>query len=165
MRKALEWLPSIATLADYQGAWKDYLEAIYEHFHRDFVRSKPHYTGKRFALKRHPMVDQKEATFWHLISEGSIESERIPDLRRCERIRWPRIMIEAIGTDDVHVWRNVRGRNHRILIAVDDFSYVVVLEDREDYVMLWTAYPVEHAHSRRKLAKECQNWKEQPRNG
>ena len=43
----------------------------------------------------------------------------------------------------VRVWKNVRGRNERIVIALDDFSYIVVLEDRKEYVMLWTAYPIE----------------------
>ncbi|MNH30689.1 hypothetical protein D3C79_909980 [compost metagenome] len=46
--------------------------------------------AKRLGLKRHPVIQGKEATFWHMISEGNDEAERLPDLRRCERIRWPR---------------------------------------------------------------------------
>jgi type II secretory pathway component PulM len=106
------------------------------------------------------MSQGKEATFWHLILEGKDEEERIPDMRRCERIRWPRPMIEAIELDKVHVWRSFRGRNKRIVIAVADYSYVVVLDDREDYALLWTAYFVKLEHQRKKLAREHKAWDE-----
>ena len=164
MSDCLNWLPDLITLTDCDGNWARYLETIYEHFRDDFVRSKPTYPDKRFALKRHPVSQGKEATFWHLISEGKDEDERLPDMRRCERIRWPRPMIEAIKSNDVNVWRNIRGRNERIVIAVGDFSYVVILDDREDYVLLWAAYCVEREHRRKKLAKEYDAWKEQSKN-
>jgi hypothetical protein len=85
-----DWLPELVTLQDYGGDWVRYLEAIYGHFRQDLVLTPPAYPGRRFALKRHPLVQGKEATFWHLISEGRVEADRLPDLRRCERIRWPR---------------------------------------------------------------------------
>ena len=37
-----------------------------------------------------------------------------------------------------------------------DFSYIVVLAERRDYVGLSTAYVVEHASRRRKLRNECE---------
>lgn len=150
-----DWLPPLMCLEDYNGDWQQYLEAIYECFCEDFVWSKPTFHEKRFALKRHPELNGKEATFWHVISEGKIESERTPDLRRCERIRWLRPMIEALGDDRVRCWRNNRGScEDRILIALDDFSYVVVLADRGDYVLLWTAYCVEYEDRRLSLQNE-----------
>jgi len=158
MSDPLEWLPGLIRLSDSGGDWNHYLDRLYEAFCEDFVRSKPTYPPKRFALKRHPMARGKEATFWHLIQEGAIEEEREPDLRRCERIRWPRRIIEAVQTDQVKVWRNVRGRNDRIVISVNDFSYVVILDDRDDYVLLWTAYTVEADHRRRKLEAEYNSW-------
>ncbi|MBL4885489.1 MAG: hypothetical protein JKY95_13255 [Planctomycetaceae bacterium] len=157
----LDWLPDLIPLVEYDGDWKQYLDAIYQIFRKDFLQSKPRYASKRFALKKHPIEKGKEATFWHLISDGKNEDERTPDLRRCERIAWPRPIIEAIDTQDVFVWRNKRGRSERILIALHDFSYVVVLDDREDFVLLWTAYYVEQKHRRRKMEKEYKRWKEQ----
>ena len=38
---------------------------------------------------------------------------------------------------------NTRGSSRRILIALPDFSYVTILEDRSSFVMLWTAYYVD----------------------
>lgn len=147
-------LPSLVLLSDYENNWHQYFEAIYQFFCNDFVTSKPHFDGKRFALKRYPMIKSKEATFWHIISEGEIEDERLPNLRRCERIRWPRPIIEAIKSEQMRCWKNQRKGEERILIALEDFSYVVVLADRGNYILLWTAYCVEREHTRHKLRRE-----------
>ncbi len=154
MSNSDDFLPTLVLFEDYSNDWHSYLEAIYRFFCQDFVTSKPNFEGKRFALKRHPVIDGKEATFWHLISEGEIEGERLPDLRRCERICWPRPMIEAIKSSHVRCWRNKRKEEERIVIVLEDFSYVVVLADRGDYVLLWTAYCVEMEHRRQKLRRE-----------
>ena len=116
-------------------------------------------------MKRYPISGGKEATFWHLISEGKEEENRIPDMRRCERIRWPRPMIESLETNQVRLWRNRRGNSQRIVIAIKDFSYVVILDERKDFVLLWAAYYVERPHSRRKLEKEYEAWRSCPGNG
>ena len=147
-------LPDLVRLADHGGDWHRYVETIYQHFRQDFVVSKPAYPGKRFALKRHPVVDGKEATFWHITSEGNVEADRLPNLRRCERIRWPRLMIEAVADDGVKHWENQRKGKTRHLLALDDFSYVVVLADRGEYILLWTAFYVEVDRRRKKLELE-----------
>ena len=67
-------------------------------------------------------------------------------------------MIEALQSGHVRVWKNIRGRSERIIISVSDFSYVVVLDDREEFVLLWTAYYVDQHHQRRKFAKEFAAW-------
>lgn len=154
------WLPELMLFSQFDGKWELYLEAVYQAFCDDFIRSKPAYPGKRFAVKRMPLALDKEATFWHLIQEGKVEEERTPDFRRCERIRWPRPIIEAIASNRVHMWRNDRSGHERIVLALLDFSYVVILDDREDYVLLWTAYCVEKEHQRNKLRKEFEAWRE-----
>ncbi|HLE63375.1 MAG TPA: hypothetical protein VI750_09555, partial [Pyrinomonadaceae bacterium] len=65
-----DWLPALVLLQDYGGDWDRYLEAIYAYFKRDFVDSRPAFRGTRLALKRHPVSQGKEATFWHMTSEG-----------------------------------------------------------------------------------------------
>lgn len=146
-----EWLPALMLLAESGGDWQRYVEAIHAAFRADFITDHPDFEGRRCACKRHPMIDG----FWHLISEGAVEADRLPDLRRCERIRWPRAMIER-SPDQLRVWRSERPGDHRIVIAL---PYVVVLADRRDYVLLWTAYCVEHEHRRAKLRKESERAK------
>lgn len=85
-----------------------------------------------------------------------MESERLPSLRRCERIRWPCAIITAFNSqnENVKYWRNQRKNEERVVLALEDFSYVVILADRGEYVLLWTAYCVERQHQRDKLRRE-----------
>lgn len=158
-----DWLPSLIQLGDYGGDWEAYLKAVHRKFQDDFVhRRLPDFRGQRMSVKRHPIVNGLEATFWHFISEGSTgEDNRTPDLRRCERIAWPRPIIEAVDSGRIRVWPTLRrGRELRMVLAVEDFSYVVVLAVREDYVLPWTAYAVEHEHRRRKLRRDYQRFQQ-----
>ncbi|EPA0351957.1 hypothetical protein AAIH29_02590 [Pseudomonas aeruginosa] len=148
-----EWLPALEDLTDYGGDFSRYLEAIYQIFCADFVESKPMFEGKRLGLKRHPIIQGKEATFWHMISEGNDEAERLPDLRRCERIRWPRPIIENASDTALKVWREPNGSGHRVLIWFSEAEYLVVLDERKDYILPWTAYPVEREHQQKKLER------------
>ncbi len=46
----------------------------------------------------------------------------------------------------------------RVVLALCDFSYVVVTEVRRDYLILWTAYCVRESHRQRKLEREFLEW-------
>lgn len=148
------WLPPLLLLSECDGDPTRYLEAVYAAFKKDFVDSSPHFRKQRIGLKRHPVIDGKEATFWHLISEGKDEANRLPDMRRCERIRWPRPMIEAEEWSAVHCWSGMRKGEQRVYLALMDYSYLVVLAVRNGYFILWTAFCVEQQHQRRKLQQE-----------
>lgn len=149
-----EWLPPLLRLEDHGGDWEAYIEAVYLGFRADFITSHPSVRGRRWAMKRHPLVNGREATFQHIVSEGAYESERLPDLRRCERIRWPRAIVDALGTPRVVAWSNKRGRDRRVVIALPDFTYAVILADRGDHILLWTAYVVENTYRRKQMRAE-----------
>lgn len=154
-----EWLPEIEPFDKYGGDWSKYLEALYSFFKNDFIESKTNFKGRRLGLKKHPVENGKEATFWHLISEGKEESERTPDLRRCERIRWPRPVIENDTDPAVKVWENKRKSETRILLWLEQDEYLVILADRKEYILLWTAYMVTRDHQKNKLEREYQRYK------
>lgn len=153
------WLPDLLRLADFDGNWERYETALYAGFKQDFIDSAPLFEGKRLALKRHPLSQGKEATFWHIISEGNEEAERLPDLRRCERIRWPRPIIEHCGEPVVKVWENERKGERRVCLWLEQQEYLVILARRQGYVIFWTAYPVPQPHQQRKLQKEYEAYK------
>lgn len=164
-----DWLPPLVRLEDFGGDWRIYVEALYKRFEEDFIRSKPNWPGKRVGVKRFPESLGKSATFWHLISTGDDESARIPDLRRCERIGWPRAMMDSHTAGKPTIaskviwWMNSRGRSNRYVLATRGFHYVVIVEDRGDFVLPWTAYTVERDHQRTKLQREFDAfWKSQP---
>lgn len=151
----LKWLPPKELFSNYRGSWSVYLDALYAIFQADFVYSKPVFQGRPLGLKRHPIVEDKEATFWHLISEGGVEEERIPDMRRCERIRWPKVIIEAVPHLDIKVWQEHKKSELRTYLWVESEGYLVVLNQRKDY-LLWTAFYVERQHQREKYNKRWQ---------
>lgn len=152
------WLPG---LVFFNGDWLPYLEKIYGYFYQDFVANMPRFNGKKLALKKHPMHEGKEATFWHMIQEGDNEADRIPDFRRCERIRWPKVIIENFDDELIRVWRNERRGEGRICIWFEQESYLVILAERKNYLLPWTAYVVEQSHAKRKLRKEYERWVQQ----
>lgn len=154
-----DWLPKQILMEEFGGSWQPFFEAVYAAFHQDFVAAKPVFRGKRLGLKRHPEYDGKSATFWHMISEGAVEQERTPDIRRCERIRWPRPIIENSTDPALKVWAEPKGKHQRIHIWLESEGYLVVLDDRGDYILPWTAFYVEHQHQRRKYQKRWERYK------
>lgn len=154
MANSPDWLPGLVLFQAYGGDWERYLRALYAHFTQDFINSQPNFEGAPIALKRHPVIQGKEATFWHLISEGELEGARLPDLRRCERIRWPRPVIEHTAEPVIKVWENERRSEKRICLWLESAEYLVILARRKGYVLIWTAFPVTEAHRKRKLQRE-----------
>lgn len=166
MSESPDWLPPLVLFNDHGGDWDRYLDALYAWFKQDFVDAKPVFQGRRLGLKRHPMTHGKEATFWHMTSEGQDEANRTPDLRRCERIRWPRPVIENSEDTKVKWWVSVKRNEYRIHIWLEDEDYIVVLADRKGFLLPWTAFLINQEHTRRKLRKEYEAyWKTRPRKG
>lgn len=159
------WLPALVRFSDFGGNWSAYEDALFGFFRADFIDSKPSLPGRRWAVKRHPESRGKPSTFWHCISAGKSEEDRLPDMSRCERIRWPRPMIDAYASGPVRCWRTTRGTANRIAIATHDFSYLIVLEDRRKYIMLWTSYCVEGNNKRRDLRREYERFEAAVRAG
>jgi len=155
-----DWLPPLVLLEDSNGDWNRYVELLYQFFRQDFIDAKPKWPNKRVGLKRIPIDQGKEATFWHFISEGESEPDRTPATHRCQRSRWPRPTMEAVpgrkptGNDRIVWWQNYRKGEPRYLLALPDFSYLVVVADRGDYVLPWTQFPVERQHTRAKLQND-----------
>jgi hypothetical protein len=151
-----DWVPPLVLMRDAGNDWDIFLRVVYLMFKRDFIDHKVTFRGAELRLKRLPYRDGREATFYHLISEGEDEEIRQPIEDRCERIRWPRPVIENCPSDDLHIWENTRKGGRRIVIAFPDYSYVVILAVRSGYMLPWTAYPANRRHTREKLRKEHQ---------
>jgi hypothetical protein len=155
----IDWLPELVTLEEYGGNWENYLEVLYSLFKDDFINNQPSFRGVVLGLKRYPLIKDKEATFWHIISEGAEEIERLPDLRRCERIRWPKPVIKNCADIHIKLWENERKGEKRVCLWLEEEEYLVVLAERKEFYLLWTAYLVKEGHQKRKLEKEYCEWK------
>lgn len=152
-------LPEIITLEDFGGNFSLFLEAVYEIFKADFVETKPTYAGKKLRLKSHPYIDGREYTFYHFTHDGDIETDRLPNLRRMERIGFPRPIIDQSTHSSLRVWKVKRGTKDRILILHEQEKYLVVLDDRKDYILPWTAYYIENESRVKRYIKEYEEYK------
>ncbi|GGD12548.1 hypothetical protein [Nocardioides daphniae] len=164
------WPPLGLHLNDAGGDFWGYVDKCYQLYY-DTVHVQPRpwpVPGQSLNIKRQP-VDEKGRcnTFWHLVTEGEIEDERTPSTSRLERVGWPMALISefndiypAAQSSRIRWWKTKRGAEERYAIALEDFSYVVIVADRKTYCLLWTAYPVEYESRRRKLRREFEEfWK------
>ena len=150
-----DWLPPLLTLPDHGGSWDAYAAAVYARFKADLIDKPSFYRGMRVGLRRHPMHQNREWAFWHIVQEGNVEANRTPDLRRCERIGWVRAIIHHAHDPRVKTWENMRSGNPRILLWLEEQDFLVVLAPRgRRYALLVTAYPTDRGHTRHKLQQE-----------
>ena len=153
------WLPAALRYSDFSGDWDKFLSVVYQVFERDFGRSKPAYQGYPVTYDSR-LENGKEAVFWHLTSGFDRRTgNRELDLRRAERIPWPRPMMEHSTDTSLSVWKNVRKktggpRQTRVLIWLESADYIVVLAERPRMMILVTAYCTDIKSQKEKLRKE-----------
>ena len=154
-------LPELIYLNDYNGNFQSYIDAVYKIFERDLIKNCPNFGSYKLSLKKQPFFQQRAYTFYHLTHKGENEIERIPDLRRCERIGWVKPTIENTENWNLKFWEQSRKGKTRICIQLsveDDVDYFVVLDVRVNCVIIWTAFIAEYEHEKKKKEKEYQNW-------
>lgn len=178
--------------------WKHYVDRLYHIFYQEFVINKPHYKGIAVNLKKDkddkdsekkdsthkgprptaskPPVPRPTAskplnldTFKHLISCNYDDpKQRLPDLDRAERIKWPGAVIEhhdacsqcnyAVCTKP-WVWE----KDGRIKFYLPNQQYLVIIGkrkkkiERDRYYVLITAYYINRPHEVRRIQKEYNN--------
>lgn len=156
-------LPKIIELNQYGGNYARYIDAVYDIFHRDFIATKAKFGTHELCMKFHPLQNDRAYTFYHMTHKGEKEDERLPDLRRCERIGWAKPCVEYAERWKLRFWRQTRQQSrNRICILLDvdeDFDYFVILEVREAYVLLWTAFISTYSNETKRKLKEYELWK------
>lgn len=150
--------PELIEFNDYGGDFEAYFDAVYEVFKNSFITNQPLYNDLRVSAQKHPLVDGIHRTFYHITHEGADEANRQPDFRRMERIRFPRFIIDNNLHSEILIWKNKRKRDTRVLMYNEEENYLVVLTERKDYYLFWTAYVVERKHRQKKLIREYQSY-------
>lgn len=163
------WLPELE-LYDNCSSWSEYQEALYSIFRKDFIEGHPNFKGKQVNIRRHPIEYGKEEAFFHVTCQDyQKDGNRVPDLRRCERIRWVRAFIEHYHCDStlcelcdgVKIWEEPYHGKNRVHILLPEERYMVVLEPRESYCLLITAFYFDHDHALAKKLKHYEQYKAQ----
>lgn len=163
------WLPGLELYKNY-SSWNEYEEALYSIFRKDFIESHPNYKSKRVKIRRHPIECGKEEAFFHVTCQDyQKDGNRAPDFRRCERIRWVRAFIEHYHCDSslcetcdgVKIWEEPYHGKKRVHILLLEERYMVVLEPRESYCLLITAFYFDHDHALAKKLKHYEKYRTQ----
>lgn len=139
----------------FRGDWERYVEVLYQVYLDEVVNGN--LTFMQFSVRcRYDMTaKEKGHGFWHLIQEGPEEENRVPDLKRCERIHWVSWMIRQVGSDPrITWWEEKRGTGADVLIWLEELEYVVVLSRRRRYFLLKTAYCTDKPHKKAALLKK-----------
>lgn len=163
------WLPKQEPFDDYDNDWKKYESALYDIFKNDFIDSHPSFEGKQVNIRKHPMEYDKEEAFFHVTCQDYLkDGERVPDFRRCERIRWVKAFIENYNCDaslcpecdGAKVWSEPYKSTSRVHILLEEEKYMVVVERRDSYCLLVTAFYFDKDHTLEKKLKHYKKYKE-----
>lgn len=148
-----EWLPDLFPVNPWEH---DTYDALYRLFRRDFVESQPVYQGHTVWF--FPEIeDGKEQIFWHLTSRNDKETgERLPDLRRSERLPWVRSMLDQAQRPEVLAWDHEEGDGTiKTYVWLENYDFVVIMKKYPDgRRRLITAFWVEYSNAKRKLRKK-----------
>ena len=148
-------LPPLVKYENFESD-EDFLNTLYEYFKADFVINKPKYKGIPLRLKRMPLRNERESTFYHVTTKGDDEENRQIDIPRAERIRWIKPIIES-NDKNLLTWENSRKKEDNILIFHKIENFLIVLRKRKQGLMFWTSYYVDKCY-KHKLLKECNNY-------
>jgi len=132
------------------------LEILYRIFQRDFKDTQPDYRG--FTVWFFPDREEgKEVLFWHMTSETDPETgQRLPDLRRCERLPWARPMLDHSWEPEIQAfdYREHDGDIHTY-VWLKDHDYLVLMKKYKDgRRRLITSFYIKYPHYRHKLEKK-----------
>lgn len=141
-------------LIPFDGDWETYVDRLYRIYMREIVNGRLTFSGLPIRSRYHPPSRGKGSGFWHVIQEGPSEEERLPDLRRCERISWISWIIKNVSKEDrISWWEERRGSSVDVLIWLEIEDYLVVLSKRRKYYLLKTAYLANRPHKKKTLRK------------
>ena len=152
---------ALPELFPFKGEWSSYEDDLYQIYLAEIVNAELRFKGLPIRCQYRPATKDKHFGFWHIISEGEKEDDRTPDLRRCERIRWIGYLITQAETNsEISWWENKRQGKTRVVIWHESENFAVVLEERNSYYLLKTAYYVDKSHRKATFIKERDNfWK------
>ena len=145
------FLPPILDLA---GTWEDILSVLYEVFENDFKQHQASHSGMRVLYDGRVTADGdgKEEGFWHAISKTDYNTgDRVPEFRRAERLPWARPLMMSSPRVEIKVFDYDHGskdKGIRRYIWLDNYDYVLVLQEKKKLFFWITAFHISTAQSR-----------------
>lgn len=149
-----ECLPDIIE-CDNLAEWNTYLNNLYRDvFTKDFLKSYPIFNGWKVFIRKEPKDGEWEHGFTHmthvdLLHKSDNPNDRIPDLRRSERLNWVRKIIENYscavesGCREILYWEEMFRGRVRSCLLFDAERFLVVLEKAKGVYFIITSFYLE----------------------
>lgn len=153
------WLPGLETCNDLAN-YCDYEDHLYyDIYKKDFIDSHPTFQDAIVDIRKKPYDNNKEDGFYHVTCKNyNDQNDREPDLRRAERIRWIRPIIENYkkcndcnDCSGVLHWEEPYKNTTRIYFLLKDERFLVILEPRNTYYVIITAFYIDYDRKLREL--------------
>jgi hypothetical protein len=153
--------------------WNSYLEKLYDNiFKPQFIDTKPTFKGWRVLSRKEPKDGIWEHGFTHmthvnLLHTSDDPNNRIPDLRRSERLNWVKPIIQNYecslekNCGKILYWEEMfRGRVRCNLLFKEE-RFHIVLEQARDVYFIITSFYVEKDWELNKRIKKYEVYKKQ----
>ena len=153
--------------------WNAYLDVLYDIFVEDFISTRPFFRDMPVEIRREPMDGVFEHTFTHLTHKKHSDSDihdpndRIPDLRRCERLVWVRKIIENFqclsekGCKNILFWEEMYRNRVRVNLWYKSENFIVVLEQCRSFYYIITSFFISNKWEVNKRLKKYQAYQKQ----
>ena len=153
--------------------WNNYLNKLYvEVFKPQFIETVPIFKGRDVISRREPMDGNWEHGFTHmthvdLLHNSDDPNDRIPDLRRSERLNWVRRIIEnyecsvEYNCGKILYWEEMYRGQVRCNLLFYEERFLVVLEQRRNIYFLITSFYIERDWELNKRIKKFEIYEKQ----
>ena len=168
MDKSTCWLPPINPY-DFELDYKVYEASLYQKYKADFISTHPLFEGKIVKVRFLPIIDGYEESFIHFTCKNYENVDnREPDFKRCERLHWIRKVIEnylckgicsETDCEGIKIWEEPWKMYKRVHFLFEEERYLVIIEKREKYNLLITAYYLEYDNALEKQLKRYEQYK------
>lgn len=167
-----KWLPNYILFQDSNHLWSLYIEKLYQVFLEDFIENTPYFHKKPIKIRINPKENHYEHAFIHLTGKSTHHSfhpnDRTFDLKRCERLRWNRAIIDhykchfsCFHCQKILYYEHYYKNHIRINLFFSDVRFKVILEQRKDYFLLITGYYIDFDSTMLKEQKRFIKYQEQ----
>ena len=99
------WLSPLIDLSNYGGDVTAYFDKLYSVFEADFISKKATFNGKPIIFDNRIGDQSRVECFWHITSTTDPVSGRLPDMRRCERIGWVKLITDHSTDPAILKWK------------------------------------------------------------
>lgn len=155
-----KWLSEMFPYPDWNN-FNCYENKLYQKFKNDIIEGRLIFLNKKINIRREPFYKGKEEIFYHItcssINHSDME-DRSPSTDRMIRVPWIRDIIK--NSPCQHncceskpiLWKELfKNGNYRYQIYFN--RYLIVIEERENYCLLITAFYVEKEYYHKGLLK------------